>query len=305
MSSFCNSIFFCKNKNDTLNAVISKSQQNMFTDINKESENIYIETENANNVVETNDNIVIEQQEQQEQQQQQQQQQQEQNISNEFSQTSSITSSNKSTISNENSEIVTPKQKDTLFWCVYIAINGYNDYLEIERNYGVKELEIKKQIADFITANSSKLKNTNVKITKVSIQEILSELLTSQKETSILCLVAMTVFYNINILLVDPTKKHYLEYISNKDIENPTFILYKDTYGNYSLKQQSFGASELEEFKSDKVCLENHLKPLKSISTYKTDDLESLSKKIGLHDESKKYKKNELYNLISEMIAWK
>jgi len=292
MSSFCNSIFFCKNKNDTLNTVIAKSQQNMFTDINKESENIYIETENANSVIESNDNIVIEKQE-------------EQNISNEFSQTSSITSSNKSTISNENSEIVTPKQKDTLFWCVYIAINGYNDYLEIERNYGVKELEIKKQIADFMIANASKLKNTNVKITKVSIQEILSELLTSQKETSILCLIAMTVFYNINILLVDPTKKHYLEYISNKDVENPTFILYKDTYGNYSLKQDSFGANELQEFKLDKVCLENHLKPLKSISTYKTDDLESLSKKIGLYDESKKYKKNELYNLISETIAWK
>jgi hypothetical protein len=297
MSSFCNSIFFCKNKNDTLNTVIAKSQQNMFTDINKESENIYIETENTNSVVDSNDNTVIEKQELQEPQ--------EQNISNEFSQISSITSSNKSTISNENSEIVTPKQKDTLFWCVYIAINGYNDYLEIERNYGVKELEIKKQIADFISANASKLKNTNVKITKVSIQEILSELLTSQKETSILCLIAMTVFYNINILLMDPTKKYYLEYISNKDVENPTFILYKDTYGNYSLKQHSFGANELQEFKSDKVCLENHLKPLKSISTYKTDDLESLSKKIGLYDESKKYKKNELYNLISETIAWK
>jgi hypothetical protein len=293
MSSFCNSIFFCKNKNDTLNAVISKSQQNMFTDINKESENIYVETENVNCVVDTNDNIVIEEQ------------QEEENISNKFSQTSSISTSNKSTISNENSEMVTPKQKDSLFWCVYIAINGYNDYLEIERNYGVKELEIKKQIADFISANASKLKNTNIKITKVSIQEILSELLTSQKETSILCLVAMTVFYNINILLVDPTKKHYLEYISNKDVENPTFILYKDTYGNYSLKQQSFGISELEEFKSDKVCLENHLKPLKSISVYKTEDLEFLSKKIGLYDESKKYKKAELYNLISETIAWK
>jgi len=293
MSSFCNSIFFCKNKNDALDTVISKTQQNMFTDINKESENIYIETENINSVVESNDNIGIEQQ------------QEEQNISNEFSQTSSISTSNKSTISNENSEIVTPKQKDTLFWCLYIAINGYNDYLEIERNYGVKELEIKKQIADFISANASKLKNTNVKITKISIQEILSELLTSQKETSILCLVAMTVFYNINILLMDPTKKYYLEYISNKDVENPTFILYKDTYGNYSLKQHSFGANDLEEFKSDKVCLENHLKPLKSISTYKTDDLEALSKKIGLYDESKKYKKAELYNLISETIAWK
>jgi len=280
--------------------VITNSQQNMFTDTNKESENINIETENANNVVVSNDNIVIEQQQEQQQEQEQQQQEQ-QNISNEFSQTSS----NKSTISNENSEIVTPKQKDTLFWCVYIAINGYNDYLEIERNYGVKELEIKKQIADFIIVNSGKLKNTNVKITKVSIQEILSELLTLQKETSILCLLAMTVFYNINILLVDPTKKYYLEYISNKDIENPSFILYKDTYGNYSLKQQSFGASELEEFKSDKVCLENHLKPLKPISTYKTDDLESLSKKIGLYDETKKYKKAELYNLISETIAWK
>jgi len=275
----------------------------MFTDTNKETENININNNetNINIKLDAKDNTIFE-----EKLNSEIEIQGEENISNDFSQITNTSSSDKSTNNaQDNFQIVTPKQKDTLFWCLYIAINGYNDYLEIERNYGVKELEIKKQIADFINSDASKLKNTNSKITKISIQEILSELLTSQKETSILCLVAMTVFYNINILLVDPSKKYYLEYISNKDIENPTFVLYKDTYGNYSLNQQSFATSELEEFKSDKVCLENHMKPLKSVSTYKTSDLECLSKKIGLYDESKKYKKNELYNLISETIAWK
>ena len=109
-----------------------------------------------------------------------------------------------------------PKQSDTLFWCLYAINYGTNDYNNIGFNYGVKELEEKQKLAAFIKANGARIKGTNYKVTNVLIQEILSELLTSQKETSMAVLIALTVFYNINVLLVDANDRCMLEFWSNK-----------------------------------------------------------------------------------------
>ena len=62
-------------------------------------------------------------------------------------------------------EYISPIHHDTLFWCIYIAIHGYNDYQQLSRNYSVKELEIKQKIGNYIQNNPSKMKNTNMKIT--------------------------------------------------------------------------------------------------------------------------------------------
>jgi len=218
----------------------------------------------------------------------------------------SISSSPSDCINTIIDDIVSPTQADSLFWCLYIAMFGYNDYLQIGRNYGVKELEIKKSVGDFIKANPSKLKQTNTKITKIAIQEILSELLTSPKDTSMLCLVAISVFFNINIILIDPTKRFYLEYISCKDSELQTFLLYKDNYGKYKISTEPLSVDNIIVWKESMICLENYLKPMKPISAYKVEELILLSTKIGIClQPDKKYKKAELYEQISNMISWK
>jgi hypothetical protein len=61
-------------------------------------------------------------------------------------------------------EFISPTHQDSLFWCIYIAMHGYNDYLQVSRNYGVKELEIKQKIGNYIQSNPSKMKKTNIKI---------------------------------------------------------------------------------------------------------------------------------------------
>lgn len=201
---------------------------------------------------------------------------------------------------------VQPKQTDTLFWCIYIAVFGYNDYMEISRNYGVKELDIKKQIADFLQRSPSIFKNSNVKVTKVAIQEILSELLTSQKETSIMCLLAMIVKYHIHLLLVDPTDRFYLEYYHDKDMsESPTFIIQKDTFGKYNLRVEPLHVDELIQWKERRLALESFVKPLRAISLYKVSELEELARRFDIFDENKKYKKADLYNDISEVLRWR
>jgi hypothetical protein len=214
---------------------------------------------------------------------------------------------------NNISDLITPKQADSLFWCLFIAHFGYGEYIEVDRNYGIKELEIKKQIGDFISKNPHKMKNTNVKLTKIAVQEILSELLTSQKDTSMQCLMALLVYYNINVILVNSTKLLMLEYIANvheNEIEDEdcdtstTYVLYKDAYNKYSVQTEHLTVAEIAGMKEKMICLDNHNKPLKPISQYKVDELEELAKKMGILDTKKKYKKAELYQEIVDACTW-
>jgi len=197
-----------------------------------------------------------------------------------------------------------PKQQDGLFWCIYIIINGYNEFISIDRNYGIVKLEIKQKIGEFLKENSRKMKNTNYKITKINIQEIMSELITVQKETSILCLLTTCVYYNINIILIHPNKKLMLEFISNQGIEQPYYVIYKENYGKYTVDPDQKTIDDINKMKETIVCLDNYFKPIKGLSQYKVEELEKIASKLGLLDTSKKYKKSELYNIVGNAVIW-
>jgi hypothetical protein len=203
-------------------------------------------------------------------------------------------------------EYLSPKHQDSLFWCIYIAVFGYNDYLQVSRNYGVKELEVKQNVGNWIQKNQGKMKEANIKVTKVAIQEILSELLTSVKETTIMSMVGMIVYFKINIILVDSTGALILEFKANKDNDSyPTYVLQKDSYGKYKLRSDSLNSEQVVEFKQSMVCLESYLKPLKPLSTYHIDDLKNIARRLGGFDETYKYKKPELYEELNEAMKWK
>ena len=206
-------------------------------------------------------------------------------------------------------ELYQPKQQDTLFWSLYIINYGYNDYLQIDHNYGVKELEEKQKISKFMKENVVRIKNTNYKLTNVAIQEVLSELLTSQKETSLLCLIVMIVYYNINILIINENTKCMLEFWCNKDripstnssseeSDALTYVLYKTDNGKYKLQYENIGSFQINDLKEKYVVLESYNKYIKAISNYKVEELEDIAKKFGVFDETKKYKKAELYELV-------
>jgi hypothetical protein len=212
-------------------------------------------------------------------------------------------------IHTEIQELYQPKKQDTLFWCLYILKYGYNDYLQIEHNYGVKELEEKQHISKFMKENTARIKNTNYKLTNVAIQEVLSEFLTPQKETSLLCLIVMIVFYNINVLIINEQTKCMLEFWCNKDRipninetadENDalTYVLYKTENGKYKLQYENIGSFQINDLKEKYVVLESYNKYLKAASAYKVEALENIAKKFGVFDETKKYKKADLYELV-------
>lgn len=197
-------------------------------------------------------------------------------------------------------EIIYPKQKDTLFWCIYIAGNNYNDYLNINRNYGVQELEIKYKTHEFIKNNTHKLKNTNIKFTKILIQEVLSELITNINNTSFQSAIALITYFNINIIIIDPTEKIFLELKSNEDETIPTYLLKKDKYGKYSIDLNILIMEQIANIQTNKIKLVSYQTPLKPMSGYKLDEIKNMMNILGL--ETSNMNKTEMYVILIQNV---
>jgi hypothetical protein len=203
----------------------------------------------------------------------------------------------------QDNNIFEPKQKDTIFWCVFIYIYGYGEYSMIGSKYGNRELEEKQKMISYFKENPKSLKTTNHKITNGNIQEIHSEYLSVQNETTLLGVIGLAVFYNVRILLVDTSKKIYFDYHTNETTK--TCVLLKNT-GIRGQSKYTFDMSmtneKIQTIQQTMLCLEHYTKPLRAISTYSLSELQEIGKKIGLYDETsnKKVKKQELYNEITE-----
>jgi hypothetical protein len=202
-------------------------------------------------------------------------------------------------------DFFTPTHQDTIFWCIYIAMYGYNDYLQIDRNYGVKLNVVKKQISDWIGQNPSKMKQSNIKITKAAVQEIMSELLTSIRDTSYLTMMGMLIFHRINVIMISANGKTMVNFVSNVDVEQPTYVMHKDSFGKYKLQVDPISKEEIDVLKTKVFCLESYLKPLKTVSNYKVEELYSIARQVGIFDENKKYKKGDLYDELNDVLMWK
>jgi len=209
-----------------------------------------------------------------------------------------------------------PRQKDTLFWCLYLLHYGTKAYHDIGHNYGVKEMEEKHKISQYVKEHMSKIKTTNYKVTNILLQEIMSELVTIQPTTSINVMLAMIVYYNINIIIVEETGKCMLTFWSDKDRipsidrvtdneDASTYVLYKDAYGKYKAQLEPISPSTILQMQEQLVTLDSYQRALKPMAHYTVPNLIEIAKKLSCYDETKKYKKAELYNEIARLCVWK
>lgn len=206
---------------------------------------------------------------------------------------------------NTNLNFIQPKQRDSLFWCLYIAKHGYKDYLEIQNHYGSKQMDIQKEISSYIKENPTLLKGLNVRITKALVQEIISDLLTEIKQTSIYVLYSYAFFFHINIVLLHPNEKCYLKVFSENDtFDNPIVVLKKNEHDQYLLKDEELNISEFYDLQNNLFCIENHVRPLKAISNYKSDELQAIAEKLDIDLDERKWKKQDLYNEITKLTKW-
>ena len=200
-------------------------------------------------------------------------------------------------------ETISPNQKDSLFWCLYIIDSGYNEFQQITRNHRVRQIEIQSKVIEHIQKNKGIMKNTNMKFTNIAVQEVMSDLLTITKEINYQVAMSLCVLYNINVYMIDKEKQVYLKFISNTDVELPIYAIYREDNNTYSVDIEAITTDKLTEIEK-MICLESYLRPLKTISNYKITELMEQAQKFGLLEEDKKYKKQELYELVYNKIRW-
>jgi hypothetical protein len=212
-----------------------------------------------------------------------------------------------------NFSFYTPRQKNSLFWCFYIIINGLGQY-EYEKNYFTAEQEFKVKTIERIKRGESK---QILKEHKMSKNMIESGLMGSCLEISPKILYALSLFYNVNIFYV--YKNTYYEMFANTNAK--IYVIQFNPEINYysvSIDMHENRVEYIENIK--KTCLElNNLddvnKPLRSITSYSLTELVNIAAKMNILDthiydetmkntgkkiKSKSKTKNELYTEIME-----
>ena len=194
---------------------------------------------------------------------------------------------------NTNTDIYFSNKQNPLFWAVYINIYGYENYMQISNKYGNVELEEKQKMIEFLKKNYSKLKEVNKKVTKVMIQEWMSELMSASK-ISVQLLQLFSVYYKKNIMIYNEINNTYLNFLAGNDEIDSPMVIVKTRNNNYGV-YIDITHEKINELMNG-VGLEDIEKPLKGISSYKMPELIELAIKCGIQPEE--LKKPDLYGKI-------
>lgn len=194
-----------------------------------------------------------------------------------------------------------PSEKDKLFWCFYIFINGYEKY-ELEKTSSFKiEKEFKFMIAEKLNSLKNELKELGIKKNDVR------EELTNDKCISIKSLLILSRIYKIKLLYVKNNYFYLIEPPENTEaisnlkciIEEKDKVYIKDI-NDTKEEQDAF----LLHYKENYWQIENFNKPIKSFSSYSLIELQDICKKLKLPIEinNKKKLKKELYESIIKVF---
>lgn len=199
-------------------------------------------------------------------------------------------------------ERFSPRKDDSLFWSIYIAKHGIKEFMNISRYHNV-ELDEKQKMITAVQKAPAKLKGTNIKVSNIAIQEILSDIMVNRR-TQLQTIIAMSVFYEMEIYLVNESNCVYIRYTPQSFTE--TVVIYKvtnNTYSVYTGLEIDTIVSNIRDTMIPLLGVGNDAKQFRGISHYKVEDLEEIAKKINVNvvlDSGKKMKKSELYAKIVE-----
>ena len=193
---------------------------------------------------------------------------------------------------------ITPKQRDTLFWSLYIGEYGYMDYNRITFNEGVRKLELHQKIVDTLKLHPYRWKQVNQKITKVAIECIFSDLLTNIKKSSLENIIAYACYFQKNIFIVHMQQKSYWDIQYEEARE--TIVLHMDNDNCFHI-QPDCTVEEMNQLKNNRIGLESYSKPLRPLSFYKVDRLQEMASNLHMDYAMKK---QDLYDSLLHQIKW-
>jgi hypothetical protein len=185
------------------------------------------------------------------------------------------------------SSIFVPREKDSLFWCLYIMKHGQTEYnLQEHRNY-IMEKKIKIDYVEQIRKDKQLMKTY-----KFATLSHLESNLANDDKIDVSTFLSLCVLENLNVLIVN--KKTYFELLMNDTLEMHTI---------HSLDNRKHGYSSVAADKQNLLQIDNISKPLKAISAYKVQDLLNFCEKLKIETDVKKKSKNELYESLVQYFG--
>jgi hypothetical protein len=186
-----------------------------------------------------------------------------------------------------------PNKQNSMFWCLYIFVHGYDEFLTIQKSkQSTIELSENQKIIDSIRSNVSLLKTTNHKITNAKCQEILSDLMVGGNN-NISLLLAYSVFYKLSIVVFTEGTL-YLEMKPEDGSGKQIFMYYDSAEKKYGINLSETDHETGCALKEKCLYVENANKPLKAVSHYKLGDLQKMATLLTI-DTPPKQTKSELY----------
>ena len=189
-----------------------------------------------------------------------------------------------------------PRERDTLFWCYYIILNGEFKYDTLHVKNSVIEKQMKIDLVSKIRENKP-----IVKMYKLDTITSLENNLANDNNINIKTVITLCAIENINIVFV--SKKTYFELLVNDT--NPIYVIRETELNTKYNKKYGFEIADaimLENIRNTLYKLDILDKPIKSLSSYKVSDLINISTKLAIEiinkENGKKLSKNELYESI-------
>jgi hypothetical protein len=199
----------------------------------------------------------------------------------------------------------TPFQKDKLFWCFYIILNGYEEY-EMNRSSSFSiEKQIKIETVEKLKSIKEKLKELKLKRTELE-DELVNKPTISIKGLYALCLVhnvSITYIYGRKYCVIAPDEQGQAEQGQAK-----RGIIIQNEKKEDSLRWINDDDDFLTKIKQDYWHIENVQKPLKAPSAYTLYELQEIANKLQIsthvqvNEKSKAKVKTALYEEILQTI---
>jgi hypothetical protein len=199
------------------------------------------------------------------------------------------------------SSVFSPNKMDTLFWCVYVIFHGESEYHMIGNRFRNTEIDEKQRVMEFIKKNADTFRGVlqGIKITKVAVQEILSDLMLNKK-TSLQTFAALCYYYKISAIIT--YNKTGYECISTQ--EQPIYHFTRTQDGHISVDTEPLTQDTIETIRQSHIILE-YTKTIKSIGAYKVQDLLSMANVLGIEEPANaKWKKVDWYQAITDRCLW-
>lgn len=211
-----------------------------------------------------------------------------------------VTSTNKFAIDKkyETETIYKPKQKDSLFWCFYILKHGYSNYeMEINTQYFTIEKNEKFKYIEILRKNKDLLK-----IHKIKPFTELEDDLANKDKISVKTFFALCILENINVLLVDKRKIFELTCVDIDDT-HPVNIVHRNRKNYEHHIELNVTDNMLKNYRETYYTSNTLDASIKSIGSYKCDELIELCKKLDINisvkeEGKKKMTKKDIYELL-------